>query len=156
VAWNGTALNSLLEDMDNLLSLDSHFSLADWRAATRAKASSANESRLFDMNARNQVTLWGPDGEIVDYARKEWSGLVKAFYGPRLALFTKEVLQALTDRKHFNQQKFNAKVFQEVESPFANNRDVDELLFAKDTASDWIDTVEHLYKLYFDLCQQLS
>ena len=156
VVSNGTGLNTLLEDLDNLLSLDSHFSLADWRTAARAKASSDNESRQFDMNARNQVTLWGPDGEIVDYARKEWSGLIKAFYGPRWALFTKEVLQALTDKKHFNQQQFNAKVFQEVESPFANSRDVDELLFAKDTASDWIDTVEHLYKLYFDLCQQLS
>ena len=156
VVSNGTGLNTLLEDLDNLLSLDSHFSLADWRAAARAKASSDNESRQFDMNARNQVTLWGPDGEIVDYARKEWSGLIEAFYRPRWALFTNEVLRALTDKKHFSQQQFDAQVFQETESPFANNRDVDQFLFAKDTPSDWIDSVKHLYKLYFDLCQQLS
>ena len=27
-----------------------------------------------EFNARNQITLWGPNGEINDYARKEWGG----------------------------------------------------------------------------------
>ena len=32
------------------------------------------------MNARNQITLWGPKGEIVDYARKQWAGLIDLYY----------------------------------------------------------------------------
>jgi hypothetical protein len=27
-----------------------------------------------------QVTLWGPDGNINDYASKQWSGLVKDYH----------------------------------------------------------------------------
>lgn len=32
------------------------------------------DEQLFEYNARNQITLWGPNGEIVDYANKQWSG----------------------------------------------------------------------------------
>jgi hypothetical protein len=156
VASNGTGLNTLFVDLDAVLSLDNHFSLADWLASARAKGSTPDESRLFDMNARNQLTLWGPKGQIVDYARKQWSGLIDAYYRPRWALFTKEVLQALTDNKNFDQDQFDAKVFQQIESPFGNIGGVDQLLLAKDTPSDWVDTVKRLYNVYYDLCQQLS
>ena len=30
-----------------------------------------------------QITLWGPNGEILDYAAKQWSGLFVAYYTPR-------------------------------------------------------------------------
>lgn len=29
---------------------------------------------LYEYNARNQITLWGPDGQIKDYANKQWAG----------------------------------------------------------------------------------
>lgn len=32
------------------------------------------ESDLYEYNARNQITLWGPSGEIKDYANKQWAG----------------------------------------------------------------------------------
>ena len=31
----------------------------------------------------SQVTLWGPNGEIDDYAAKNWAGLVQGYYLPR-------------------------------------------------------------------------
>lgn len=33
------------------------------------------EKKLYEYNARNQITLWGPRGEIVDYANKQWAGM---------------------------------------------------------------------------------
>jgi hypothetical protein len=33
------------------------------------------EKQLYEYNARNQITLWGPRGEIVDYANKQWAGM---------------------------------------------------------------------------------
>ena len=33
------------------------------------------EKQLYEYNARNQITLWGPHGEIVDYANKQWAGM---------------------------------------------------------------------------------
>lgn len=29
---------------------------------------------MYEYNARNQITLWGPYGEIMNYAIKQWSG----------------------------------------------------------------------------------
>ena len=37
----------------------------------------------LEFNARNQITLWGPHGEINDYAKKEWGGLVRDYYKAR-------------------------------------------------------------------------
>jgi hypothetical protein len=34
-----------------------------------------------------QLTLWGPNGEILDYASKQWSGMVADYYYPRWKLF---------------------------------------------------------------------
>ena len=65
------------------------------------------EKALYEYNARNQgsicratqhhlaissnllkivlfqLTLWGPNGQILDYAAKQWSGLFRAYYTPR-------------------------------------------------------------------------
>jgi hypothetical protein len=30
-----------------------------------------------------QITLWGPDGNILDYASKQWAGLVGDYYASR-------------------------------------------------------------------------
>lgn len=35
---------------------------------------SLQEDKLYEYNARNQITLWGPKGEITDYANKQWAG----------------------------------------------------------------------------------
>ena len=37
-------------------------------------------------NAKNQVTLWGPTGQINDYAAKGWAGLYGTYYYGRWAL----------------------------------------------------------------------
>ena len=38
------------------------------------------EKDLYEYNARNQVTLWGPTGNILDYGCKHWSALTKHYY----------------------------------------------------------------------------
>ena len=32
-----------------------------------AMATNSRERKLYEFNARNQITLWGPDGQILDY-----------------------------------------------------------------------------------------
>ena len=46
----------------------------------RAWGQTAEEKNLMEFNARNLVTLWGPRGEIADYASKQWSGLIADYY----------------------------------------------------------------------------
>ncbi|KAK5008982.1 hypothetical protein LTR60_003264 [Cryomyces antarcticus] len=42
---------------------------------------------FYEYNARNQITLWGPTGQINDYASKAWGGLIASYYVPRWTLF---------------------------------------------------------------------
>ena len=78
-----------LDDLDRVLSTDANFMLGPWIAAARAWGNTTAESDLYEWNARNQLTLWGPSGlsNVVDYATKEWGGLTSSFFKPRWQLF---------------------------------------------------------------------
>lgn len=78
----------LLSDLDAVLATQSSFSLSTWISAARAWA--GNDTSLTDFyeyEARNQITWWGPNGEISDYASKSWSGLVGTYYKCRWEIF---------------------------------------------------------------------
>jgi hypothetical protein len=52
---------------------------ARWIKTARESATSTTEADLFEMNARNQLMLWGPNGTVgpqPNYAQKHWQGLV--------------------------------------------------------------------------------
>ena len=84
------ALLGLISDIDATNSGDVNFLLGTWlsdAAAWGAGNASTTLNRLY--NARNQITLWGPRGEINDYAGKiGWSGLVSSYYLPRWQRYT--------------------------------------------------------------------
>ena len=64
---NSRLLLSLLNDLDMLLASDSHFLLGTWIQAARANGVTDQEKDLMEFNARNQITLWGPNGEVNVY-----------------------------------------------------------------------------------------
>ncbi|KAF8508809.1 C-terminal domain-containing protein [Hysterangium stoloniferum] len=77
---------SLLCDLDTLLWTNDNFLLSNWIKAVRSWAASSDDSQYADYleyNARNQITLWGSDGEINDYASKQSAGIVGTYYLPR-------------------------------------------------------------------------
>ncbi|KAI0752381.1 alpha-N-acetylglucosaminidase [Daedaleopsis nitida] len=90
----GKPLLDLLSDLDALLATNEHFLLSTWIADARRWAHGADKDKdayayaaYLEYNARIQITLWGPDGEIDDYASKAWAGLVGTYYKPRWAAF---------------------------------------------------------------------
>ena len=95
---------ALLSDLDEVLTASgmAHFNLAPWIASARAWAapnSTASDSDtannladFFEYNARNQITLWGPTGQINDYASKHWGGLVRSYYLPRWEMYVEYAL----------------------------------------------------------------
>jgi alpha-N-acetylglucosaminidase len=76
------------------------------------------ERRSYEYNARNQITLWGPNGEIRDYANKQWSGVVADYFKPRWELFLKALEKSLVQRTKLNITEINDRIFREVEQPF--------------------------------------
>ncbi|XP_066297889.1 alpha-N-acetylglucosaminidase-like [Branchiostoma lanceolatum] len=107
-----------LTDMDRILATHQNFLLGRWIKDAKSLATNNQERSLYEFNARNQVTLWGPNGEIVDYANKQWSGLVADYYSERWALMISALTTALMEGKKFNHTAFQQDVFQQVEKPF--------------------------------------
>lgn len=97
----GHQLLSTLTDLDSILGANgnAHYRLDDWIESARAHGHGQNGSvaDYYEYNARNQVTLWGPNGEINDYAGKEWSGLIKTYYLPRWRIFVDGHLSGSTE-----------------------------------------------------------
>ena len=77
---NSLVFIDLLQDMEKILATNHNFMLGPWLEASKSLASNEEESKLYEFNARNQITLWGPDGQILDYGGKQWSGLMKDYY----------------------------------------------------------------------------
>ncbi|KAJ3607513.1 hypothetical protein NHX12_024564 [Muraenolepis orangiensis] len=116
----GVLVHDLLPELDHLLSSDVNFLLGPWLERARSMALGEKEARLYDMNARNQITLWGPSGEIVDYASKEWGGLMADYYAQRWGLFVNTLVECLNTGRPFKQDSFNQEVFK-VEQGFVDN-----------------------------------
>jgi len=76
----------LMGGIDALLNCRSDRRLEEWIAAARAWGTTAEDSDLYERNARLQVTVWGGP-ELFDYASKMWSGLIRDFYAGRWKRF---------------------------------------------------------------------
>lgn len=120
--WSEKFLD-LLTDLDSLLGTHNDFLLGNFLEGAKALGSNDAERKHFEFNARNQITLWGPNGQIIDYATKQWNGIVRDYYLPRWTLFFQQLETSLRQNSSFNQSKFQVDVFQQVELPFnVNNK----------------------------------
>ncbi|XP_025109026.1 alpha-N-acetylglucosaminidase-like isoform X2 [Pomacea canaliculata] len=120
----GMKMVELLMDMDTLLASDKHFLLGRWLADAASWGTDMAEKFLMLYNARNQITLWGPSGEIVDYASKQWSGLFKDYYAPRWMFFSDWLAQLIENGTKFDNYIFVEHIMKAVETPFTLNLDM--------------------------------
>lgn len=105
----GAKLVHLLKDLDTVLLTNPHFQLTTWIDAARAwSGGNANLSSFYEYNARNQITLWGPQGQISDYASKSWAGLVSTYYVPRWQMFVQYLNS--TPPASYNVTEFDAQL----------------------------------------------
>ncbi|OSD08704.1 glycoside hydrolase family 89 protein [Trametes coccinea BRFM310] len=99
----GRPLLNLLCDLDALLYTNEHFLLSNWIADARKWShGSKTYGAYLEYNARNQITLWGPDGEINDYASKAWAGLVGTYYKPRWETFVDYLVETKKKGEVYN------------------------------------------------------
>jgi alpha-N-acetylglucosaminidase len=113
----GTGMIALLRDLETVLAASGqpYFNLATWIASARAWADPCTNSTyptntsstsavadFYEYNARNQITLWGPDGEISDYASKQWAGLISSYHVPRWERFVHFTLKNTTSSTGVN------------------------------------------------------
>nr|XP_033332783.1 alpha-N-acetylglucosaminidase [Megalopta genalis] len=126
VAFRASA-KSLLEVFDHLedvLASSEDFLLGTWLRDAKSHADDGLEEMLYEYDARNQITLWGPRGEIRDYANKQWAGVVADYFKPRWAIFLESLDDVLAKGERLNITKINERIFREVEKPFTFSRKI--------------------------------
>uniref|UniRef100_A0A182PZM9 Alpha-N-acetylglucosaminidase n=1 Tax=Anopheles farauti TaxID=69004 RepID=A0A182PZM9_9DIPT len=152
---HSTLFLGLLADLDRLLQTDDHFLLGPWLESAKACAETSHERQKYEYNARIQITLWGPQGQIVDYANKQWAGMVEDFFLARWRLFLGELDAALAANDTINDLKIRDKIFRTVELPFVTDSKryattasgEDPVQMARILYDRWTKHVPHLKQL---------
>lgn len=109
----GEPLLDILTDLDKLLGTNENFLLSNWIGDARSWAHGKNKdayAAYLEYNARNQITLWGPDGEIQDYASKAWAGLVGTYYKQRWGAFVDYLVETKKTGAVYNATAVSAEM----------------------------------------------
>eukprot|EP01123_Difflugia_compressa_P014230 TRINITY_DN715_c0_g1_i2.p1 TRINITY_DN715_c0_g1~~TRINITY_DN715_c0_g1_i2.p1 ORF type:complete len:538 (-),score=68.55 TRINITY_DN715_c0_g1_i2:92-1501(-) len=106
----GDKLTEIIDYAERLLASNPNFLLGNWIEDAKSWAKNDNERSIYEFNARNQITLWGPTGQINDYASKAWSGLYATYYKRRWSFFIDTVLNAIQENKQFDTDTYDRNI----------------------------------------------
>ncbi|XP_006833764.1 PREDICTED: alpha-N-acetylglucosaminidase [Chrysochloris asiatica] len=140
----GVLVYELLPALDEVLASDHHFLLGSWLEQARMAAVSEAEAHFFEQNSRYQLTLWGPVGNILDYANKQFAGLVADYYTPRWQLFVGTLVESLVQDVPFQQHQFDKDVFQ-LEQAFV----LSTKRYPSQPQGDTVDLAKKLFLKYY-------
>ena len=112
-----------IKDLDLVLSSDSMFLVSTWLNKARNRAHNEEQLRLYEFNARNLITQWGPkDTGLKDYAQRQYGGMMGDFNYNRWKLFFDDVNAALASGRKPDWKTTNSKI-SDWENDWANNTD---------------------------------
>lgn len=140
----GVLAYQLLPQLDKVLGSDGRFLLGTWLEQARRAAVSEAEARFYEQNSRYQLTLWGPEGNILDYANKQLAGLVADYYTPRWRLFMETLVESLVQGTPFQKDRFDQKVFQ-LEQAFV----LGTQSYPSQPKGDTVDLVKGFFLKYY-------
>lgn len=107
----GKRFLEVIDDLDILLATRKEFMLGKWLNDAKKWGQNDYEKKIYEKNARNLITTWGDKNSILaDYARKQWSGLIKDFYKPRWIKFINQIVDCLEKNRDFNQKLFDEEI----------------------------------------------
>lgn len=135
----------IIDDLDILLGTREEFLLGKWlEDAEKWAKGNENDLEHYRLNAKNQLTMWGPSSQINDYASKQWNGLMGKYYYVRWIRFFEEIVKDLTEGKNFNENSFDETIGKfEVEWNYELK---DE--YIKKSEGDSIEIAAYFYEKY--------
>ncbi|KAI0692938.1 alpha-N-acetylglucosaminidase [Cytidiella melzeri] len=98
VSHIGSQLVDVIRDLDTLLYTNENYLFSTWIAdAKQWSGGNASYEAYLEYQARNQITLWGPTGGLInDYAGKQWAGIVGEYYAERWSKFVSMLVEQKT------------------------------------------------------------
>lgn len=134
----------LIDDMDEMMSTRQEFMFGPWVEAARSWGTNDKEKDLYEVNARNLLTLWhGPEHKnLDDYACRQWGGLLGQYYKTRWSKFFDYTENCLLADKEPDMEQFSADlrswqwewIYMKTEHPLApqgNAVEVSQKLYDK-------------------------
>lgn len=100
----------LMRDLDELLATRPEFLLGRWLEDAKRWGNTDAEKARFEWNARRVLTLWGEGPAIDDYARKQWSGMIRGYYLPRWQQFVDALEESLESGSDFDEKAFGSNL----------------------------------------------
>lgn len=135
---NGQKLTQTLDTLDRVLYTDKNFLLSQWISKARGIVTdNSNKQSIQDyleFQARNQITLWGPNGQIDNYGSKAWAGLVGSYHKKLWEKFVNFVVDKNNDPSKFN----------EISTPFKINWQWEKLDLDNGTKGDLLSILKEL------------
>lgn len=132
----------LMTDLELILQTHEHFLLGKWLHDASTMATNRLERQMYRFNALNQITIWGPTGQIVDYATKQWAGLIPDYCMPRWQIFFDAIVTSLTNQTKFNERKLREKIFKDAEEPFG----VSSKEYSSEATGDTMSLAREIYE----------
>ncbi|CAA2958177.1 alpha-N-acetylglucosaminidase isoform X1 [Olea europaea subsp. europaea] len=139
----------LIKDIDKLLAADDNFLLGTWLESAKKLAVNANELKLYEWNARTQVTMWydnkkNVQSQLHDYANKFWSGLLEGYYLPRASMYFTRLLKSLKENKDFKLEEWREEWI-----AFSNKWQAGREVYPVKAQGDALVIAKDLYRKYF-------
>ncbi len=110
-----------ISEFDELLGSREEFLLGKWVNDAISHGKTDAEKRLYEWNAKNIITFWGPRGHsgcggLYGYAMKIWSGFIKEYSLPAWKMFFERELQAMKESRECDQAKLYNEIFDHYEN----------------------------------------
>lgn len=146
---------SIASDVDRIVATRAEFSFDDWISAAKKFAAADAHASYFEKNAKVLVTTWGQQGNnLIDYAARDFSGLINAYYKPRWEIFFDTVRACMANSRPFDQKQFDKDItafeWRFCETPFKETikKSYDSSTLARELYSKYIG--------YFTLLTELG
>ena len=100
----------LLRDMDKLAGTRREWLLGVWIDDARARGETPDEKNLCEWNARTLLTTWTVPQSHIDYANRQWNGLLGEFYFTRWKMWLDALNAAAGTDGKFDQEPVRKKI----------------------------------------------
>jgi alpha-N-acetylglucosaminidase len=108
---HGKVFLALFDDIDTLLRTEQDFLLGTWINDARRWGLTEEEKDLYELNARDLVTLWGDkNSELHEYSNRQWAGLMSDFYKPRWEQFIAYVRECMKQNNKLDTHYFERDI----------------------------------------------